>query len=271
METRKEQERKFHDELRDEAYGQRWSPELDESVRDEALWSNMKYYAIERKSRNAVLDWFVDNCKGKTVLDYCCGNGDDSLMMARSGAEKTFGIDISEVSIKNCETLALKSGLQDKTSFRVMDAEALDFEGETFDVVSEYGALHHLNLGKAFGEIARVLRPGGKCICTEALGHNPAIHLYRKKTPHLRTGWEVEHILRKKDIMAAHEFFGRVDFLGFYHLATLAAVPLRGTALFKPLLGALEALDDLLLRLPVLKWQAWQVVFVLSEPRRPAL
>jgi hypothetical protein len=54
----------------------------------------------------------------------------------------------------------------------------------------------------------------------------------------------------------------------FFHLATLAAVPFRNTRLFEPLRNGLEAVDSLLLRVPGLKWQAWMVVFVLSEPKK---
>jgi len=62
----------------------------------------MKYYSIEWKSRKVALNWFVNNCKGKRVLDYCCGNGDDSFIIARNGAIEVIGIDLSEVSIRNC-------------------------------------------------------------------------------------------------------------------------------------------------------------------------
>ena len=78
MEVRKQEEKEFHDKLRTNAFGQRWSTELEEQIQTDPLWRNMKYYAIERKSRDFVLDWLKANTKGKQVLDYCCGNGEDS-------------------------------------------------------------------------------------------------------------------------------------------------------------------------------------------------
>ena len=256
----------FHDALRNGRKGQRWSLELEKLIQKDSLWANMKYYAIERKSREVVIDWFERNCWGKRVLDYCCGNGDDSFIIVKKGAAEVFGIDLSDISVANCRERALKEGLDSKTKFHVMDAEALSFGNSYFDVVTEYGALHHLNLGNAYSEIARVLRPDGKCICVETLGHNPIIHYYRKKTPDLRTEWEVEHILCKKDIDMAKSYFKNIDILGFFHLATLAAVPFRNTNVFNVLLSVLEVVDSALLKLPVMKWQAWQVVFTLSVP-----
>lgn len=267
IDARKTVEKEFHDRLRDGAFGQRWSPELETVIRGNPLWSNMKYYSVERKSRQLVLDWFSNNCKGKRVLDYCCGNGDDSFIIAKDGASEVIGIDLSDISILNCKERSITEGVKHKTSFYVMDAEALSFDDDYFDVITEYGVLHHLDLRKAYSEIARVLKPDGECICVETLGHNPIIHLYRKLTPTLRTEWEVEHILRRKDIELAGKFFHKVKILGLFHLFTLAAVPFRNSTVFEPLLSFLEGVDELILRCPFVKWQAWQVVFTLSAPK----
>lgn len=267
IEARKEKEKQFHDSLRASSFGQRWSPKLEKVIKENPLWVNMKYYSIERKSRQLVLDWFSDNCNGKTVLDYCCGNGDDSFIIAVNGAAKVIGIDLSQVSIDNCNQMAISKGLEGRTSFYTMDAEDLEFDDNYFDVITEYGVLHHLDIKRAYPELARVLKPEGKCVCVETLGHNPFIRLYRKKTPNLRTKWEVEHILRKNDIEKAGEYFGRINILGFFHLATLVSVPFRNSLIFEFLLGMLETVDSVILKLPFLKWQAWQVVFTLSEPK----
>jgi ubiquinone/menaquinone biosynthesis C-methylase UbiE len=141
----------------------------------------------------------------------------------------------------------------------------MSYPDNTFDVVTEYGALHHVDLPKVYAEIARILKPGGAAICNETLGHNIAIHIYRKMTPQLRTPWEVEHILKKPQIDLARQYFKSVT-VRHYHLATLAAVPFRNTIIFKPLLSVLEFMDRLLLSVPILRWQSWQAVIVLRDP-----
>lgn len=267
MKDRKAEERTFHNILRSKTNGQRWTPEMELLIDEDPLWANMKFYAIERRSRKMAIHWLFSNCPGKMVLDYCCGNGDDSLIISQMAVKKVFGIDISETSIVNCKSRAnIERALN--VEFNVMDAENLQFPDNTFDIVSEYGALHHLKLEKAYCEIARVLQPAGKCICVEALNHNPFIRYYRKKTPYLRTEWEVNHIMRKPQIMLASKFFNSISILGFFHLVTLTAVPFRNTRFFNAILSASEALDNILLKLPYLKWQAWQVIFVLSDPKK---
>jgi len=268
MEERKLVEKEFHDALRTGEYGQRWSLEQEKVYQSNPMWVNMKYYAIEKRSRGIVEQWFEDNVKNRVVLDYCCGNGEDTLFIAKKGAAKVVGIDLSDVSIANCTERAASENLSCVAEFRVMDAEALEFENDTFDIVSEYGALHHMDLDRAFESVRKVLKPEGRVICVETLGHNPLIHLYRKSTMHLRTQWEVDHILKRKDIEKAYKYFNKIDYVGFFYLAALAAVPFRNTPFFFPLLYVLERVDHLLFKVPFLKWNAWQVVFVLSEPKK---
>jgi SAM-dependent methyltransferase len=268
LEARKREEIAFHDKLRDGQYEQRWSPEAEARVADDPLWSNFKYYAIEQHSLELSQRWLRELGRDAVVLDYCCGNGEDSLYLAEHGARRVVGIDISPGSIDNCRRRAAAAGVTDRVSFEVMDAEALAFKDDEFDLVTEYGVLHHLKLDAAMGELARVLKPGGRMICTETLGHNPAIRWYRRRTPELRTAWEAEHILRRRDFEIIRRHFARVD-LHFFHLATLAAVPFRHAPMFQPLLTALRVIDGALLRIPGLRWHAWQVVFCLSEPQKP--
>jgi ubiquinone/menaquinone biosynthesis C-methylase UbiE len=265
MDFRKKEEREFHNALRHEYFGQRWTLGLEKTIEENPLWVNMKYYSVERKSRDVVLKWLSRNCLNKKVLDYCCGNGEDALYIARNGAKQVAGIDISEVSIENCRKRASEEKLTANTEFLVMDAEALNFGDDTFDVITEYGSLHHLRLERAYSELARVVKHDGTIICNEALGHNPLINLYRKVTPRLRTEWEARHIICKNDLELAKRYFNKVE-MNFFHLATLTAVPFRKMRKFDMLLTLLEKIDQVLLRLPLLKWQAWQIVFILSEP-----
>ncbi len=257
MENRKQEEVFFHDRLRD--------PELRNDPEKYAYYTaNRKYYAVARKSQAYYADWLLEHSPGRRVLEYGCGNGQYSIAAARAGATAV-GIDISPVSVENGRRAAEREGVADRATYRVMDCEALDFPDGSFDVVCESGVLHHLDLDKALPEIARVLTPGGQVICAEALGHNAAIQLYRRLTPHLRTEWETDHIIRRRDIERMRKWFGRVE-MRFFHMASLAAVPFRDTALFAPLLRVLEMIDDALLKLPVIRWQAWQVVYVASDP-----
>lgn len=260
MEKRKEKEAKFHNKVR--------GKELEGDKQGyKHLTSNRKFYAIVRKSQNFFNNYLIQNCLGKKSLDYCCGDGGTTIFLAEHGAE-AIGIDISTVSIQNAKEKTQNKGLGEKASFFVMDAENLKFSNDYFDLIICAGVLHHLDIKKAYQELARVLKPGGKIICGEPLVYNPVFQLYRKLTPHLRTPWETEHILSRKDIQLAENYFGDIE-TRFFHLATLLAVPFRNIPfIFNPFLSLLEFIDSILLRLPLLRWWAWQIVFILSESKK---
>ena len=259
--SRKEEEQKFHNVLREK------SLKKDQKTH-QYLTANRKFYAITRKSEDYVVSELMGlKDKKAKILDYCCGNGEMSLMLAHKGLQ-VIGIDISDVSIENCKERAKKEGVSERTTFKVMDAEHMEeFKDSTFDAILCYGVLHHLDLTKAYPELARVLKPNGKIICDEPLNYNPIIKWYRTLTPHLRTAWEAEHILDKRSLDLAEKSFHTVH-IRFFHLSTLLAVPFRTMFFFKPLLRFLEWIDALLLRLPLVKWLAWQMVFILSNPKK---
>ena len=259
MEFRKQIEKKFHNKIRDEKLRR----DID---RYKHLTSNKKFYSIARKSRGFINKFLIKECPGKKVLDYCCGNGETALFLAKKGAQAV-GIDISATSIENAKKAAAAEGLKKEASFLVMDAENLKFDDNYFDLIVCRGVLHHLDVGKAYFELARVLKPGGKIICAEPLVYNPVFQLYRRKTPNLRTKWEMEHILSKKEINLAKKYFGKVQ-IRFFHLVSLAAVPFRHFPVFGFILSLLEIVDSILLKLPAIKWLAWQVVFILSDPKK---
>lgn len=259
MELRKEEEIEFHNFLRDLKEG---TPEY------RRFTANKKFYSVTRKSVAFVEDWLKERCRnGAEVLEYGCGTGSYSFFLASLGA-RVVGIDISNVGISQAREEAKKRGLADKTKFFVMDAEATTFPDNTFDVICVSGVLHHLDRAKAFKEMARLLKPAGAAIAAEPLAHNPFIQLYRKMTPHLRTEFEAKHILHaKKDLKLAQRYFNTVD-AKFFHLATLVAVPFRNTPISNYLLTLAEKIDSVLLKIPIIQRQAWQIVLIFSKPKK---
>lgn len=260
IEPRKKEEGKFHDAVRNKGLAE------SNQERFERLTSNRKFYSIIRASEEFKNRFLIKNCRNKKVLDYCCGNGPVTLFLAEKGAN-AYGVDISPVSIENCKKEAIKKGLDKNTHFFVMDAEKLEFEDNFFDLIVCCGVLHHLDVAKAYLELSRVLKPEGKIFCNEPLFYNPIFRLYRRMTPHLRTEWETDHILKKEDIDLASKYFNKIE-KRFFHLFALIAVPFRDTFIFKPLLWILEKVDSFVLRLPFIKWWAWQIIFILSNPKK---
>ena len=243
---------------------------LEELVKDKELFnyhfSNMKYYSITKASEDYKHAWLDDNCKDNTkILDFACGNGENGIYAA-SACSECLGIDIDPVGVANANQNAKSFSLSDKCSFSVMDGENMDFDDNTFDLAVEYGALHHVDLDKALSELRRVLKPNGKMMCIEALRHNPIIHAYRRRTPHLRTEWEVDHILGIESLTIMEKYFHEVN-PKFFHLSSLVLVPLRKTFLFPMLLPVFDLLDRLLLSSKLIGKYGWIMAVELKNPR----
>lgn len=221
-----------------------------------------KFYAVTASSKGLYRQRILQGCEGRQVLEYGCGTGSHAFELAARGARVT-GIDISPEGIAQARGRAAAEGLEERLRLQVMDAEALEFPAGCFDLVCGSGILHHLDLERAAAELCRVLKPGGRAVFFEPLGHNPLIALYRRLTPRMRSA--DEHPLRWGELEQLAGHFARARFHCF-HLCSLLAVPCRRLPGFSLLLSALEAFDRLLFRLPFLRKQAWIVVLELEGP-----
>jgi SAM-dependent methyltransferase len=172
-------------------------------------------------------------------------------------------IDISQVAIDQAADHAEEIG-EDRSRFLHMNAEALDFEDDSFDVVYGDAILHHLDLHRSISEIGRVLRPGGRAIFSEPTGHNPVINVYRRFTPDQRT--EDEHPFVMSDFDIIRRYFSNLE-TSFFHFTSLAALGLLKTKAFQPTADRLERVDQALFaRFPALQRYGWMVVIDASGP-----
>lgn len=260
LEPRKREEIEFHNFERE-----RHNVAVIEEQKAIDVHGNKKYYSVTDSSRTWVDRWLELQVKDRVFLDYACGNGVRSIQAAKAGAKLAIGLDISDVSVGNARESASAAGVGDRCRFVQGDCEATELPTDSVDVILCCGMLHHLDLSRAYPELHRILKPGGRLLGVEALGHNPLIQLYRNRTPHMRTDWETDHILKISDIKHAEKWFQRGD-TRFWHLAALGAVPLRNTGLFGPMLAAGNVLDSLLMAIPGVRLLAWQVTFELIKP-----
>ncbi|MDB5379683.1 MAG: Methyltransferase type 11 [Rubritepida sp.] len=123
---------------------------------------------INRNSVKLVLE-LVGDCpiEGRRVLDVGCGRGGTAHVL------KTFfkpahvtGLDLSPNAVAFCR----RAHGDANTEFIEGDAERLPFPDATFDVATNVESSHsYPNIHRFHGEIARVLRPGGHFLYTDAL------------------------------------------------------------------------------------------------------
>lgn len=93
------------------------------------------------------------------ILDVGTGTGFFAILMAHLGHQVT-GIDLTPAMLE--EASAMAASLELDIDFRQMDAQALDFQDDTFDVVLSRNLTWTLpEPEKAYAEWHRVLKPGG--------------------------------------------------------------------------------------------------------------
>lgn len=98
--------------------------------------------------------------RGKCVLEIGCGGGQNTIALARQGAD-SIGIDPSRKQIEYARRLAGKCGV--KATFDIAPAENLSiFRDDYFDLALSSHAFGYVgDLDRAYREAARVLKPGG--------------------------------------------------------------------------------------------------------------
>ena len=153
---------------------------------------------------------FAD-AKDLAVLEVGCGLGTDGAQFAKAGAKYT-GIDLTDAAV---ELAKRRFELFDLPgTFRVADAERLDFPDNSFDLVYSHGVLHHTpDTAAAVREIHRVLRPGGRAVVMlyhrDSYNYRVNISMLRRTGAQLlrwKTGVKLVHLLtgEPEDSLRAH-------------------------------------------------------------------
>jgi SAM-dependent methyltransferase len=138
--------------LNNEIQAQRafWNSEADAFQRIYTHRKSGFANALDRYFRKDMYERFtftIANCepiKDRTFLDVGCGNALYSLELARKGAAKVVGIDISEVMIDLCRKSSQEQNLADRATF--IQTDLLDYKPESsFDVSFAIGLFDYIS------------------------------------------------------------------------------------------------------------------------------
>lgn len=138
------------------------------SARPEDVFSRRaSSYATSKVHDDKVtLSWLVDAAspsKDDVALDVGTGAGHTALALAPR-VKSVEAIDVTEEMLEEGRKLARKRGI-DNVHFRIGNAMSLPFADRSFDIVTCRRAAHHFtDLERALGEMARVLRMGGRLV-----------------------------------------------------------------------------------------------------------
>jgi ubiquinone/menaquinone biosynthesis C-methylase UbiE len=123
----------------------------------------------------------LGDVKGKTVLEYGCGDGRYTVILAERGA-KVIAFDISAPLLALAKDRIEITGCEE-VEFVLGSAHALPLPDESVDVVFGMAILHHLDLESASREVQRVLRKGGRGIFKEPLRNSKLLAWLRQFFP----------------------------------------------------------------------------------------
>lgn len=195
----------------------------------------------------------LGDASGKVVLDYGCGSGENSVLVADHGAE-VIGIDISPELISLAEKrMELHSPL--KAEFRIGSAHDLPIEPESIDIVFGMAILHHLDLDLASNAVFQVLKPGGRAIFLEPVRNSRLFSFIRKMIPYRAPDVSpYERPLTDLELQKFGQQYSRYRSRAF-HLPFVNLVSVL--KLGEPILFSLIRLDSRILNLfPFLKYYA---------------
>ncbi len=135
-------------------------------LEDEYAWVQPSY--IRRVLRKGYLSHIVDQLPSEgTLIDFGCGPGWLSIMLAQLGAKHVIGVDNAPAQLEIANSKANAAGLSDKIAFYDR------ISPETWrsaDAVVIHGVLHHLSgneIDGLLGQLWQNMKPGSKIFILE--------------------------------------------------------------------------------------------------------
>lgn len=141
------------------------------------------YKYAQRTSTMVGVAEFLGDISGKSVLEYGCGLGEISVLLAKSNAQVTT-FDLSPASVAVTKQRACVNNVGTQINAFVAAGENLPFANESFDIVFGKAILHHVDVNQGWYDIYRVLKKGGKAVFIEPMGMNPLLKFARNHLPY---------------------------------------------------------------------------------------
>jgi 2-polyprenyl-3-methyl-5-hydroxy-6-metoxy-1,4-benzoquinol methylase len=127
--------------------------------------------------------YLLGDLRGKTVLDYGWGAGDDAVILAAKGAS-VIAIDISPDLIEIAKKRAASNDMA--IDCRVGSVYETGLPDQSVDVTFAHAILYHQDLDKARLEVLRVLRPGGTLVVHEPVRDSKLYAMFQRMIPYHR-------------------------------------------------------------------------------------
>jgi len=122
----------------------------------------------------------IGDVRGKTVLDFGCGSGENVIVLGRRGA-RVIGIDISPDLIALAKNRAQQAEVT--ADLRIGSAYDTGLPDRSVDVIFCIALIHHLEIPRVQREMARVLREDGYIVLQEPIRFSGMYNRLRKLFP----------------------------------------------------------------------------------------
>jgi SAM-dependent methyltransferase len=157
-------------DLYNNAYG-KYSDEVYRQIRVDTYGEDFGQTSWVTTAESAEIPKLLGLTGSSNVLEIGSGSGCYALQLAESIGCRILGGDINAAGIATANQLAAARQLDALVKFEHCDAALkFRFADATFDTVFSNDALCHIRgRGSLFGEIHRVLKPGGRLLFSDAL------------------------------------------------------------------------------------------------------
>jgi SAM-dependent methyltransferase len=256
-----DRERRFHDAWASDTE----TPEVRVRATFEALTAPENRFILGR----------LGDLRGRRVLDLGSGRGEAAVYLALRGAEVT-ATDISPEMCELCRETARAHGV--RVEAITTPVERLEVPAGSFDVAYGANLLHHVSdLEGTLAAVRRALAPDGRCFFWDPLAYNPVINVYRRMATQVRTvdehplRFDVLDVFRRHFVDVGHREFWLATLLLFVKYYAVDRVHPNADRYWKRILdedrrrigwwfSPLQRLDEVLLRLPLVRRLAWNTV-----------
>lgn len=273
-------ERSFYDEVYTKSNRDEDSKQIVDSVRP--LWE------LSEAPENKIVFNQIGNLKGKTVL--LLGNGESvkELFFVKMAPEHLIYSDLSTHALENIQERFNLDQYHQNLSLAAIDAHALPFPDESFDVIYGFAMVHHLpDLDRFFASVIKSLKPGGFAIFMDdayaPLWHHSKqtwlkafMHMSHKKngiSPEdyhfsMSGGFKENDLAVKIRSAGGRPWFCRTSLLTYlYYRGVYKLMPVKLHTIFYNLylFNAIRTLDTILCRIPLLNKNQIRLIWGFSK------
>lgn len=150
-------------------------------------------------------------------MDIGCGGGHLGLTLLKKTDMQGYFIDINEYAVEKTKIRAEEWKLKERTKVYRENVEDMSFDSNKFDLLISRGSIGFWkDIEKAFREIYRVLKPGGKTYIGGGFGNKKYVKEIHEKMKKIDPEWpnslQKERGMKKRSTEEYLELFYKLKF-----------------------------------------------------------